>query len=132
MAKDKSGKTAPQSKDKQDEYKKAHTATNKQRRIKKHELKTLDRKHGPKTPRGTARALRRYTERVSKEFPPILNSRYNPAEIHQVPVSGRRERVKVLPTVVLNGVLMTVEQAVVEARRQLAQRKAEQATTARA
>lgn len=101
MAKDKK-QAAPKSNEHKAAVKKARTEANKAKRAHRHAVRMAKQDAKGPVARGKARALRREGMK-------------------------QQQKIKVLPTVVLNGQLMTTEQAALEAKRLLQRRKQEQA-----
>jgi predicted ATPase len=79
-------KPQPKSNEKKGEHKVARTNANRMKRAAKHiaRLKKQQAKC-PKVTRGTARALRRFCDRTSREFPAVLKGRYTMSMLFRVP-----------------------------------------------
>ena len=114
-----------ESKDSKNKAKQLRTAANREKRVAKHaKVVESKAKHPAKTPRGMARALSRWqTGKTRGDQPSSLMPQQQWQRIKQQPRKQEAETIRLLPTVTLNGVVMTTEQAAVEARRLLADRR---------
>lgn len=97
-------KKAAPSKDHRAEMKRLRTETNRGKRTAKHAKRmTKDAATCPKVQRGTARALRRYCDRTSREFPSVLKGKYTMSMLVRVP-KKEREKKAPMPLARINGV----------------------------
>jgi hypothetical protein len=102
-------KAAPKNADARRAHKEARTKANKTRRAAKHvkRLKQQDKAHPtncPKVKRGTARALRRFCDRTSREFPSVLKGRYTMSMLVRAPKQQKPDNVAPTPLFKVNGV----------------------------
>lgn len=116
-------KVAP-SKDHRAEQKKLRTQANAKRRAARHQRQLSKHQHPA---RGTARALRRWCDGVSREWPNVLNGRYELADLRRPVTPKSKERQPTSLLIRINGVPMYSPEAAAHRVREL-MRQAREAT----